>query len=221
MKRPIAVLMGVMLVGIALDASASVTLFQRSSEVSTVVQFLDPLYEYEYTVHNTSIAGPSGDDRQMWVTPTIVDYEVPLGGAGYAFNIQSPWGWLHELLSASEYEARFGVPNPYGSPYILHWYTEIVDYVEVILPMNPIYPGESLSGFILQSYRGPIDGPYLTSWWDEERNIGDPPLPGGLPVFGGTVPFRPAQGVIPEPASMLLVAGGVGALAVRLRNRRT
>jgi len=95
------------------------------------------------------------------------------------------------------------VANPFGARHFLHWYDQWPPSFEeeeapaeeemAIAPVDyagpfTVYEFET-DGFVLFSSFAPVDGPYLTSWVDEYRNVGDPPLPGGLPVGGGAGRF--------------------------------
>lgn len=208
----------------------------RTSDVSTVVS--GPPggpYTYNYTVRNTSPAPQWIDDIEVW--PTIVDYEVPLDDPSLVWDILSPEEWGYEFISFDEYIMRFGEPNPFLSPWVLHWYTgglvDAVAEVEVMIDgdlvgFKPIVPTgynsrfetsyyePETDGFIFTSNLSPVSGPYLASWQDQFRNIGDPPLPGGAPVSGGgTPPFHP----IPEPSSLLLLGIGLSGLVGLVRKK--
>lgn len=195
----------------------------RTSEVSTVVTANpDGTYTYNYTVRNTSPAPQWIGDIEVW--PTIIDYEVPLDDPSVVWNILSPSGWGYEFISYDEYRMRFGEPNPFASPWVLHWYTGGVAYdvpenvfATAIVGFMPIVPSgynerfgtdyyePQTDGFIFTSNLSPVSGPYLASWRDDFRNIGDPPLPGGTVGGGGTPPFNP----VPEPSTWLLFSSGL------------
>lgn len=204
----------------------------RSSEVSTVVtDNQDGTYTYNYTVINTS-PGPQPifDGETLYeVWPLIVDYEVPLNAPSDVWDIVSPATWDHEFISAAEYITRYGEANPFGSAYILHWFDtdpppgtnpgKVISpdgyaaWFDATFGFIPDVYEPSTDGFIFTSSLAPIDGPYLTSWHDDFRNIGDPPLPGGSFVSGGrTLPFSSSH-PIPEPATMLLFGSGLIGLA--------
>ncbi len=233
-----------------IGASAASADAVRTSDVSTLVTDNgNGTWTYNYTVTNTSPApqfllrsdrttpceGGSEVCAEVW--PIVVDFEVPLGSSSDASDIQSPEFWDSEVLSAAEYEARFG-PNPFGAPFILHWYDTEVGVEKSIVPRgyNDRFDDDeyepSTNGFILTSTLPPVDGPYLTSWWDEFRNIGDPPLPGGSNVGGGGTLYsvRPPcppdnpncnqpPGVIPEPSTVFLFGAGLVGLGLWGRKR--
>ncbi|MEM3485804.1 MAG: hypothetical protein QXI12_09300 [Candidatus Methanomethyliaceae archaeon] len=204
----------------------------RTSEVSAVVtQNNDGSYNYNYTVKNTSPA-PQWIFGEVEVWPMIVDFEIPLNSPNDVWNVKSPEGWSYEFISFSDYQGRFGEPNPFMSPYVLHWYTG----VEVVGPLaftneaipilyKPIVPQgynerfetnfyePETDGFMMDSDLSPVSGPYSTSWQDHFRNIGDPPVPGGSVGGGGTPPFNP----IPIPPTGILLLTGIGGLAYAKR----
>lgn len=218
-------------IGISCSAPAGPDGICRSSEVSTVVteNVLDGTWTYNYTVFNTSPGPQFFSDgevtREVW--PLIVDYEVPLDDPGVVSGIQSPTDWSHEFLSATEYLARYGEANPFGSAWVLHWFDAL--FSEAATAIAPtgyrarFCPGGGdcgvyenfTDGFIFTSSLAPVNGPYSTSWADEMRNIGDPPLPGGVVGGGLTLPFQ-VRGVM-EPSALLLLGAGLVALALARR----
>jgi len=210
----------------------------RTSEVSTVVTVNpDGSYTYNYTVKNTSPA-PQWIWNEVEVWPTIVDFEIPLNHPSVVWNISSPEGWGYEFISYDEYILRYG-EHPFNSPWVLHWYTgEIPDHVRQFTNGNeiengneigfkPIVPGgynnrfetnyyePQTDGFIFTSFQLPVSGPYLASWVDEFRSLGDPPLPGGTVGGGGTPPFNP----IPIPSTFLLLISAFAGLIGLKRNK--
>jgi len=124
------------------------------------------------------------------------------------------------------------VANPFGARHFLHWYDQWPPSFEeeetpaeeekAIAPVGyaspfTVYDFET-DGFVLFSSFAPVDGPYLTSWVDEYRNVGDPPLPGGLPVGGGgTVPQSVPE---PGPGTMFLLGLGVFVVIGFVKRRR-
>lgn len=195
----------------------------RTSEVSTQIkQNQDGSYTYNYTLKNTSPAPQLVGDVGVW--PTIIDFEIPLNNPSVVCNISSPDQWSYEFISYNDYILRFGEPNPFLSPYVIHWYTLLIPNGVGTKPIVPEgynsifgtnYYEPQTDGFIFTSFQPPVSGPYLASWWDEFRNIGDPPLPGGSPVGGGGTPsFNPIP--IP-PTFLLLISGLAGIFALRKR----
>jgi hypothetical protein len=248
MRRLVAML-GICLALIAIGSIRAEAEIFRTSDVSTVVMDNgNGTWTYDYTVRNISPApqfilrsdrttpceGLSEVCAEVW--PTIIDFEVPLGSLSDAFDIRSPEFWDYEVLSAAEYEGRFG-PNPFGAPFILHWFDTDVGVTKAIVPTgyNDRFEDDeyepSTNGFILTSRLPPVDGPYLTSWFDEFRNIGDPPLPGGSNVGGGgtlyalrlpcppDIPNCNQPDVIPEPSTILLLGAGLVGLGLWGRKR--
>jgi len=227
-ERRIAGSLFLLLIAFAVGSAVSAEVI-RTSEVSTVVTVNpDGTYTYNYTVKNTSHA-PQWIDEVIEVWPTIVDFEVPLDHPSIVWDIGSPEEWAYEFISFDEYQMRFGEPNPFSSPWVLHWYTMFPAFDRGALSANgegivtgfkPIVPEgynarwetnyyePETDGFIFTSNLPPVNGPYLASWWDEERNIGDPPLPGGAVGGGGTPPFHP----VPEPATWFLFGSGLAGI---------
>jgi hypothetical protein len=190
----------------------------RTSEVSTVITMDGANFVYNYTVINTSPGDQDVFDPQteqsLFVWPTIVDFEIPIDSPAVVLSILSPEHWSSEILSASDYETRFGEPNSFGAAFIVHWFT---DEPFPIVPtgyfdrFETLFYENSTDGFLLTSPLGPVNGPYLASWEDDFRQIADPPLPGGTVGGGGTLPFS----TVPEPACTLLLFAGLAVLAGR------
>ncbi len=193
----------------------------RSSEVfTTVTNNGDGTYTYNYTVKNTSPGPQWVNDGEVW--PVIVDFEVPLDSPDVVWNIQSPETWSFEFLSAQQFIDRYNQPNPFNSAYVIHWYDVIPMVAKGIVPTGYNDRFESdwyepqTDGFIFTSNLGPVDGPYTSSWWDQYRWIGDPPLPGGSVGGGGTPTYR----TVPEPSCLLLLLAGIGLVgSARLRRK--
>jgi hypothetical protein len=142
----------------------------------------------------------------------IIDFEVPLQSQDSVSNITSPESWTYNILTSAEFESQFGVANPFGSAYILHWYDTVAvntdppaSWQKSIVPTGfsayynsdvytaDVYEDWALFGF--DSLSGPVDGPYESSWSDSGRKPGDPPLPlqHGAVTGSGLPPYMPAS----------------------------
>ena len=214
--------------------AATVACFPTSSVVSAMTMPAG-VYQYEFTLTNTSDCSGGG---QQW--PMIIDFEVPLLSPDSVSNIKSPDSWSYNILTSAEFQSRFGIANPFGSPYVLHWYdTLAVDtappasWQKSIVPTGfaayynssvytaNVYENSALFGF--DSLSGPVNGPYESSWLDSGRKPGDPPLPlqYGAVTGSGLPPFSPSSpSSAPEPGTCFLFAGGLVALVVSRRHGR-
>ena len=97
-----------------------------SQVVSSVTEEPPGIFNYDFTVINTS-AGPQfgdwGGQQNIEVWPSVVDFEIPLDDPAVVQNVQSPGkNWSYEFLSDQDYVARYGEHNPFGSAYVLHWF---------------------------------------------------------------------------------------------------
>jgi len=213
----------------------TVACYAKSTVVSAMTMNAG-VYDYGFTLTNTSDCITGGG--QQW--PMIIDFEVPLLSPGSVSNITSPDSWSYTILTSAEFESRFGIANPFGSPYVLHWYdTLAVDtappasWQKSIVPTGfaayynssvytaNVYENSALFGF--DSLSGPVNGPYESSWSDSGRKPGDPPLPlqYGAVTGSGLPPFSPSSpSSAPEPGACFLLAGGFVALAVNRRHGR-
>lgn len=222
---------------------------QHSSWVDGIAtEQSDGRYLYEFAVINTSDWGaPSaGGDGE---TPLIVDWELPLFDANVITDVTCPDYWLYEIIANPMDDANhtgyYNNPTgPYGQykwnwteagdpysgaypnasqfenpPYLLHWYTptSTFNYPE---PINPIYPGQSLTGFSFMSAYSEMNSPYEASWYWLESTYGDPPGP--THPIGPNSPNSPGggPGVIPEPLSAGMVMLSCLAVGGYLKKRR-
>ena len=207
-------------------ALASIVACTPASSVDTVVTPNSGVYHYQFTLTNTS----SCSGVETW--PVIVDFELPLRSPDSVSNISSPGSWGYQILSSADFQSNFGIPNPFASPYVLHWYDTLsvgssASWSMGIVPIgfsshystSAVYEDSALFGF--DSLLQPVGAPYESSWVMSGRLPGDPPVPGS-PVNGGVggaglPPFSPSA--VPEPGSLFLVAGGLVAL-VMIRRRK-
>jgi hypothetical protein len=213
--------------------AATVVCFPTSTVVSAM-NMNAGVYHYGFTLTNTSDCSGGG---QQW--PMIIDFEVPLQSQDSVSNITEPDSWSYSILTSAQFESQFGITNPFGSPYILHWYdtlavvtdppaswqksivpTGFAAYYNSSVYTTDVYENSAVFGF--DSLSGPVDGPYESSWSDSGRKPGDPPLPlhYGAVTGSGLPPFSPSSpSSEPEPGTCFLLAGGLVALAVARRRR--
>jgi hypothetical protein len=208
-----------------------------TSSVGTAMTMPSGVYEYAFTLTNTSDCSANSFDFFNW--PVIVDFEVPLLSPNSIGNIQEPYGWTYEILTAAEFSSEFGMDNPFGSQYVLHWYdtedtgdVDVIDWEEGIVPVGftahysynnftDVHVYEDSAVFSFDSSMPPVAGPYESSWLDSGRQPGDPPLPLAPEDGSGLdmLPFAPGQGNIPEPGSLFLVGCGLVGLAMVRRHK--
>ena len=161
---------------------------------------------------------------------------MPLQSQDSVSNIVSPGSWSYNILTSAQFESQFKITNPFGSPYVLHWYDTVAvvtdppaSWQKSIVPAGfatyynsgaytaDVYENSALFGF--DSSSAPVDGPYESSWSDSGRKPGDPPLPLHYDAVTGSglPPFEASS--VPEPGTCFLLAGGLVALAVTRRRR--
>lgn len=229
-----------MALGLAPTASQAVTTVgcpgQTSEERTSVV--LDSAadsggsYSYSYTVCNTS------SSEYGSVVSLLRDWELPFDGVGTGQNITennaaitsivTPEGWSWSIekdgdtTSATGWDGIIdwqsqGPGDPFyfdgkflDHEYVLHFYTVAFE------GGYEIGEGDSLDGFGFESTIGPGAAPYQASWLDALPSTGDPqfPLQGGLPDTFSSAPD------VPEPGTLGLFAGGLGAAVFARRRRR-
>lgn len=210
---------------VAQPARASIVVCTPTSSVDSVMTPSAGVLHYAFTLTNTSdCAGV-----EQW--PVIVDFELPLSSPGSINDIASPGSWSYQILSSADFQTQFGIPNPFASAYVLHWYDTLsagppASWSKGIVPIgfsahyhtSDVYEDSALFSF--DSLIPPVGAPYESSWLTTAPVLGDPPVP-GKPVNGavlgdGLPSFSPSQ--VPEPSGLFLVAGGlVGLVMIRRR----
>lgn len=204
---------------------------ERTSAVLDSVSGGPGSWQYDYLVCNTS-------DFYNQPISLLRDWELPFDGVGSGQTITSNaagitnivvpegWDWGIEKRGVINVSTGWdGIINwqnptdPFYNPlyadheYVLHFYTTCFEGEGCF---NAIDEGSSLDGFGFQSPIGPAPAPYQASWFEQPPRTGDPafPLQGGIPDT-----FRTQQ--IPEPGSLGLLFGGLGALLVAANRRRS
>jgi len=122
-------------------------------------------------------------------------------------------------VDASEYE------NP---DFIIHFYSDFQDFVEVVIPLNPILDpdsalfagGVNFLDFGFSSDFGPTNAPYLMSYIFQDPAAGDPPTPGFAVLSPNHPANQQANGAVPEPLTAGLAALSSMALVGYTRRRR-
>ena len=227
---------------------ATADVIEYSSRVDAQVTPQNGTFLYEFTVVNTTPNGEIGGDFVIvnWELPIFAAADIIDG------SVQSPDGWQFEIIDPNATTAVYNNQSgPYGEyrwdyqaatdpaldidpdlygpnpevfddpPLIVHWYTTPVED-EITFPENPIFAGNSLSGFQFESDFGPLNGPYQSSWFFIPPVTGDPPLPGQGLATPNSPARQAAQGVqpIPEPASVAIwLAMITGAVCLYSRRR--
>lgn len=200
------------------------------ASLGTATTLSSGVYHYSFTLTNASVCA---SDDFNW--PVIVDFELPLLSPDSISNISSPGSWAYQILSSADFEKTLGIDNPFGSPYVLHWYDippqDSPAWQEGIVPLGfsnhysfnnyTVNVYENSASFAFDSLMSPENGPYESSWLTSGRQPGDPPLP-GAPVEGvgaGLPPFSPSA--IPEPSGLLLLASVLVAFGLVTIQRRS
>ena len=225
--------------------TAAVPWTRNSTVGSSVVDNGDGTWTYGYKVSNTSfqsalsaeldepilvdwelpwfgdagIAGITAPRNWDWSIETI---DIPNSGTG--------WGGVAAWQTPSD-PFYAGADSPFTTVMkVLHWYN--VCNVQPNRPLNfqgedvavlascesqfdnAIFPNGSLDGFGFTAGFDPTGAPYQASWAVLPVRTGDPAFP-----LGGGFPNSPALRdlQIPEPGALVLVAIGLGAMALRRR----
>ncbi len=217
---------------------------EYSSRVDSVITDVGGgVSRYEFTVVNTTSPYAGGYQGGQFL---IVNWELPsfTNPTSIIFNIQSPFGWDYEIIEGINSSTQYynNVEGPYGQyiwsydpnqdpqvaaeggnnpyplpfsaydnpPFLIHWFT--VEQIEVG-PANPIWPGSELSGFSFDTLATSSDNsPYSSSWFQLPIRLGDPPVPGN-----GDTGISVPSSFVPEPTSLLLLAGLAGMAGLRRR----
>ncbi len=216
---------------------------EYSSRVDSVITDQgNGVSRYEFTVVNTTDPYSGYQGGQF----LIVNWELPsfTNPTSIIFNIQSPFGWDYEIIEGVNSSTQYynNVEGPYGQyiweydstqdpqvaanggnnpyplefsaydnpPFLIHWFTVTGSEIG---PTAPIFPGDSLSGFSFDTLATSSDNsPYSSSWLFQPIRLGDPPVPGSNDT-GISVPSN----FVPEPTSLLLLAGLAGMTTLRRR----
>ena len=232
---------------------AQAQLNDRSSKVEAQVTDISGTFLYEFTLFNTSDVeiGPDIVDFELplfslddidvdsILSPDGWTHEILVGKddtSDFYNNPEGPYGdyqWNYDadtdpLLDLNQ----GGNPDLYGDnpqvfenpPLIIHWYSEAEDIGDgFFLPLEPISPGDSLSGFSFESEFSDQNAPYLASWFRRPPLGGDPPIPDN----GFTTPNSPARqqaqmASTPESSSLfgLGMALGLGLLSINKKKTK-
>ncbi|MCC6531579.1 MAG: PEP-CTERM sorting domain-containing protein [Burkholderiales bacterium] len=216
----------------AIIGCTGTTAEERTSAVQDDVTGSGSGFRYRYLVCNTS-------DSYNQPISLLRDWELPFDGVGDGQNITSNAAGISNIVTPEGWDwaiERRGVSNgftgwdgqitwqnptdPFYNPvyanheYVLHFYTRCFEGEGCFFGIGE---GGSKDNFGFDSPIGPAPAPYQASWFEQPPRTGDPafPLQGGIPAT-----FQVLQAV-PEPGSLGLLAGGLGALLLAAGRRRS
>ncbi len=200
-----------------------------------------PTWLYEYTVYNDGWPGWTDDGPPLalvpeFVDPQIRDWELPWFGDAGITDIMSPAGWTWSIEDEGVENAATGwdgiitwkdPTDPWFAIFptgpfqdvtqVLHWYVDPDDPNAPDFYIPTADEGINvLSGFSFIADYGDAAAPYQASWVLLPSQSGDPAFPGG----GGGIPGSPLALDVPEPGTLVLLAGGLLGWSVASRKRK-